>query len=78
MLCVTADERTARQSLCSRGLLPLLVGSMIGSDSLIARVIGVAKHLGMCSVGNVVVATGGVTEGKAGSTNILKVLTVER
>jgi pyruvate kinase len=49
---------------------------MIGADSVIARAIGVSKRLGICDAGDIVVATGGATEGKSGTTNTLKVLTV--
>lgn len=76
ILCLTADEQVARQALASRGVLPLLVGSMKGADSLIARAVEVAKNLGMCDIGDVVVATTGAKEGVAGMTNNLKVLTV--
>eukprot|EP00475_Leptophrys_vorax_P019051 TRINITY_DN2602_c0_g1_i1.p1 TRINITY_DN2602_c0_g1~~TRINITY_DN2602_c0_g1_i1.p1 ORF type:complete len:550 (-),score=161.80 TRINITY_DN2602_c0_g1_i1:41-1564(-) len=77
ILCITASEQVARQTLASRGLLPLLVGSMRGADSLIARAIEVAKKLGMCKVKDVVVATTGAKEGVQGLTNNLKVLTVD-
>lgn len=76
VLCITANEQTARQALLSRGLLPLLVGSMIGSDSLIGRVVGVAKKLGMCQKGDIVVATVGTMEGKPGTTSQVKVVNV--
>lgn len=76
VLCITSSEQTARQALLSRGLMPLLVGSMTGSDSLITRVMNVAKKLGMCSKGDIVVATVGSLEGKPGTTSQLKVLTV--
>jgi len=77
ILCITSSEQIARQALVSRGLLPLLVGSMKGADSLIARAIEVAKRLGMCKIGDIVVATTGAKEGVAGLTNNLKVLTVD-
>jgi pyruvate kinase len=77
ILCITADEQVARQAIASRGILPLLVGSMKGADSLIARAIEVAKRIGMCKVGDVVVATTGSKEGVSGLTNNLKVLTVD-
>lgn len=77
ILCITANEKVARQLLTYRGVLPLLVGSTKGADSLIARAIKVAKELGMCDIGDIVVATTGSKEGVTGLTNNLKVLSVE-
>lgn len=77
ILCITSDEQVARQSLTSRGLLPLLVGSTRGQDSLVYRAVQVAKKLKMCKMGDIVVATGGAKEGVAGLTNNLKVLMVD-
>jgi pyruvate kinase len=77
VLCMTASDQAARQLLTSRGVLPLLVVSTRGTDSLIARAITIAKKLGMCKIGDVVVATAGTREGITGTTNNLKVVTVE-
>jgi len=77
ILCLTPSEQGARQLLVSRGVLPLLVVSTVGTDSLIARAIAIGKKLGMCKVGDVVVATAGTREGVVGTTNNLKVVTVD-
>jgi pyruvate kinase len=77
ILCITASDQVARQAIASRGILPLLVGSMKGADSLVARAIEVGKRLAMCKVGDVVIAITGAKEGVAGLTNNLKVLTVD-
>lgn len=69
ILTVTSSEQTARQSLVTRGLFPLLVGSMIGSDSLINRVLAAAQRLGLVRPGDLAVVTSGSREATAGATN---------
>jgi pyruvate kinase len=76
IVTVTSNEQTARQGLVSRGLFPLLVGSMVGSDSLINRVLIAAQRLGMCKVGDMVVVTSGSREATSGTTNDLKIIQV--
>ncbi len=77
ILTITANEQAARQALVSKGLFPLLVGSMIGTDSLIHRAVLAAQKLNMCSVGDMVVITSGVREAISGATNILKIIQVQ-
>jgi pyruvate kinase len=76
IITVTSSEQTARQSLVSRGLFPLLVGSMVGSDSLINRVLLAATRLGLCRQGDLAVVTSGSREATAGATNDMKVVCV--
>jgi len=57
-------------------LYPLLVGSMVGSDSLIPRVLLAACRLGMCRAGDLAVVTSGSREATAGATNDMKVVVV--
>lgn len=76
VLTITSNEQTARQALVCRGLFPLLVGSMSGSDSLINRVLGAAKKLGMCRVGDLVVVTSGSREATPGTTNDLRIIQI--
>jgi len=76
IITVTSSEQTARQSLVSRGLFPLLVGSMLGSESLIPRVLLAAQRLGMCKQGDLAVVTSGSREATAGATNDMKVVCV--
>jgi pyruvate kinase len=76
IIMVTSSEQTARQSLVTRGLFPLLVGSMIGSDSLINRVLLAATRLGMCKQGDLAVVTSGSREATAGATNDMTVVRV--
>jgi pyruvate kinase len=77
IITVTSSEHTARQSLVSRGLFPLLVGSMAGSDSLINRVLLAVSRLGMCKPGDLAVVTSGSREATAGATNEMKVVEIK-
>lgn len=76
ILTITNSESCARQSLSSRGLFPLLVDSMLGSESLVNRAIIAAKKLGMCKVGDLVVVVSGSKEGVSGGTNHMNIITV--
>eukprot|EP00189_Rhodosorus_marinus_P012858 CAMPEP_0184742008 /NCGR_PEP_ID=MMETSP0315-20130426/5011_1 /TAXON_ID=101924 /ORGANISM="Rhodosorus marinus, Strain UTEX LB 2760" /LENGTH=500 /DNA_ID=CAMNT_0027212639 /DNA_START=259 /DNA_END=1761 /DNA_ORIENTATION=+ len=77
VICVSANEGTARQLLVHRGLFPLVVGSMLGTESLIARSLAAATRSGLCKKGDLVVVISGMREGVSGTTNVLRVLTVE-
>ena len=77
VLTITANEQVARQTLVWKGLFPLLVGSMIGTDSLVHRSILAAKKLEMCRQGDRVIITSGVVEGVTGTTNMLKIVEVD-
>ena len=76
IVTVTSNEQTARQSLIVRGLFPLLVSSMVGSESLTDRVLTAAQRLQMCGVGDKVVVTQGIREAKSGTTNEMKIVTI--
>jgi len=76
ILAITSSERSARQCLVTRGLFPLLVGSMSGTASLTHRAIRTAAEtIGMCKIGDRVVVTSG-HEGVSGATDDLKVIQV--
>jgi pyruvate kinase len=60
--------------MISRGIFNLLVGSLIGAESLLEKVIQEAKGRGLVQKDDYVVVTTGVNEGLEGSTNLLKVL----
>ncbi|KAK1869625.1 hypothetical protein I4F81_012097 [Pyropia yezoensis] len=77
VICVTSNEATARQMLIHRGAFPLCVGSMMATESLIARSLMRATSSGLCSKGDLVVVVSGMREGVSGATNVLRVLTVE-
>jgi pyruvate kinase len=55
----------------------MVVGSMVGSASLIARCLATAKVNGLCKTGDVCVVISGIQEGISGGTNVLRVLQIE-
>eukprot|EP01090_Pellita_catalonica_P012988 TRINITY_DN2982_c0_g1_i1.p1 TRINITY_DN2982_c0_g1~~TRINITY_DN2982_c0_g1_i1.p1 ORF type:complete len:508 (-),score=84.37 TRINITY_DN2982_c0_g1_i1:56-1552(-) len=73
IIVITSDPQVARQVLISRGCVPMLVKSMIGTPELIKQAKSFAQSLRLVSTGDTIVAVSGVIEGKSGSTNILKV-----
>jgi len=77
VLCATTDEQVARQCLVLRGCYPMVVGSMVGSASLIARCLATAKVNGLCKTSDVCVVVSGIQEGISGGTNVLRVLQIE-
>jgi len=77
VLCATTDEQVARQCLVLRGCYPMVVGSMVGSASLIARCLATAKVNGLCKTSDVCVVISGIQEGISGGTNVLRVLQIE-
>lgn len=74
---ITAHRETARQLMISRGLFPVVVGSVIGTQGVINKTIRVAKEKGVVQRGDFVVVTSGMKEGVAGTTNLLKCITVD-
>lgn len=77
VICVTSNEQTARQLLINRASFPLVVGSMIGTESLIARCLVACKQSGIASSGDLAIVISGMKEGVAGATNLLRVVTIE-
>ncbi|KAJ3031129.1 hypothetical protein HDV00_008504, partial [Rhizophlyctis rosea] len=65
-----------RQCQVLRGIYPLLVDSMDGTENIIQRAMMWGVKLGMAQKGDPVVVTSGVLESTAGSTNIMRVLKV--
>jgi pyruvate kinase len=78
ILVLTTTDDSARQltGLC-RGARTLVLGSLIGTDSVLARAVDRVKEWGWAKTGDCVVAVHGTLEGRPGSTNLLKVLNVE-
>nr|AIT70040.1 pyruvate kinase [Grateloupia turuturu] len=74
VICVTSNETTARQLLIHRGAFPMVVGSMFGTESLIARAMHRSTAAGFCEKGDLVVLVSGMREGVSGGTNILRVI----
>lgn len=77
ILVLTATDSVARQvtGLC-RGTRALVMGSMIGTDSILMRASDLVKQWGWARSGDCMVAVYGTLEGRAGSTNMVKVLQI--
>ncbi|EQC31720.1 pyruvate kinase [Saprolegnia diclina VS20] len=75
ILVLTALGETARQ--CEgflKGSYCRVMGSMIGTDSILYRATDLGKQFGWIQKGDAVVAIHGMMEARSGSTNMLKVL----
>lgn len=75
-MAVSSSDTSAKQIMISRGIFNLLVGSLIGAESLLEKVMTEAKLRGFVRKGDTIIVTTGVNEGLEGSTNLLKVLQV--
>lgn len=77
VLCITASEAVARQvNGLNRGVQCIVMGSMIGTESALARACELVKERGWAVKGDFIVALHGTIEGSPGSTDTLKVLAV--
>lgn len=74
VLAVTSKPQTARQCLVLRGIYPLLVDRMDGTENLIHRAMLWGVKMGMSHRGDSVVVTSGVLDQVSGSTNLMRVL----
>jgi len=78
ILCVTHNPRTARQSLVSRGVIPLIVEkSNSNNERQIEVAVEWAKERGLILQGEIIVIVAGVVEGIPGSTNMMRVEVVK-
>ncbi|KAI8852899.1 pyruvate kinase [Chytridium lagenaria] len=75
VLAVTASAQVARQCQVLRGIYPLLVDNMGGTENIVHRAMLWGIKMGMARKGDPVVVTSGVIESVAGSTNIMRVVT---
>jgi len=74
ILCVTPHAKTARQSLVSRGVIPLyLEKEDEDNDKRIQKAIDWAKERGLLLPGEIVVIVAGIVQGVPGSTNMMRV-----
>lgn len=78
ILVLTSTESVARQAggLC-RGVKTLVMGSMLGTESILQRACEMITEWGWTKPGDTVVAVHGTMEGRPGSTNICRVLAVQ-
>lgn len=77
VICVTSNEATARQLMLFRGAFPFVVGSMVGTESLIGTVLNRCINARLCPANDLVVLVSGMREGESGGTNSMKVLVVQ-
>lgn len=75
VLAVTPNEWAAKAVLLHRGLEAMMVGSLVGSDTLINKVLEEAIDRKMIKKGDFVIVTSGLS-GTVGSTNLLKIIKV--
>lgn len=75
VLAVTPNEWAARGVLLHRGVYSMLVGSLVGSDTLINKVLETAIERKYIKQGDFIVITSGLS-GTVGSTNLLKIIKV--
>ena len=75
VLAVTPNDWAAKGVLLHRGVQAMLVGSLVGSDTLINKVLEEALNRKLSVTGDFVVITSGLS-GTVGSTNLLKIIKV--
>jgi pyruvate kinase len=74
VLAVTSSHQVARQCQVLRGIYPLVVETMQGTENLIHRAMLWGVKMGMAQKGDNVVVTSGKLEDISGSTNIMRVV----
>ena len=78
ILVLTASGDTARQVEGTlRGTISRVMGSMIGTDSILLRAADLGKEFGWVKPGDALVAIHGMLEARSGATNMLKVIVVD-
>ncbi|MDD4860235.1 MAG: pyruvate kinase [Dehalococcoidales bacterium] len=73
ILAITPSAAVCGQLLLHWGVSPMQIPSVASVDGLFTTGAGLARELGMAKKGDLIVITGGVPVGVAGSTNMLKV-----
>ncbi len=73
---LTTDEKTWRELSLSWGVVPVLCESFTSTDVLFYTAARLTKETLGLNSGDKIVMTGGVTNGKSGNTNLIKVETV--
>ena len=73
IVAITPDEVTSGRLLLQWGVCPFQIGSVSSLDELFAAGTSLVKKLGIAKADDLIVITGGVPIGVAGSTNLLKV-----
>jgi len=73
ILAITPDKLTSGRLLLHRGIYPFEISGTSSLHEVFATGARLTKELGLAKAGDLVVITGGVPVGVAGSTNLLKV-----
>lgn len=77
IIAVTTQERTMRQLSLVWGVTPVFGKVATSTDELLETAIQGGKDSGLVQAGDLVVITAGIPLGRSGSTNLVKVSTVE-
>ena len=75
VMAVTPNDWAAKGMLLHRGVYSMLVGSLIGSDRLVGKVVEECMHKKFVKKGDYIIVTSGLS-GTVGSTNLLKIIKV--
>ncbi|MDY6314295.1 MAG: pyruvate kinase [Clostridia bacterium] len=73
---MTTDEKAYRKLALSWGVLPVLSEEFNSTDVLFYHAVVKAKQSGLADKGDTIVITGGMTNGKSGNTNMIKIETI--
>lgn len=73
---MTTDEKAYRKLALSWGVLPVLAEEFNSTDVLFYHAVVKAKQSGLADKGDTIVITGGMTNGKSGNTNMIKIETI--
>merc|ERR1712217_781699 len=76
ILAITASDSTVRQLLPSRGVMPILTASFVGTEAVIIKALAYAKNKRMVNAGDYVVAVHGTKEECPGHSNLMKIVPV--
>jgi pyruvate kinase len=76
ILALSAAESAVKQLTLHRGVIALQVASFQGTENVLKSAMETAKSMGLCAVGDSIVAIHGVREEVSGSSNLLKILEV--
>lgn len=76
ILGITTSEKTWHKLSLSWGVIPLMCDEMPSTDVLFYTALNLAKKTIQLEKGDKLVITGGVTDGKSGNTNLIKVETI--
>jgi pyruvate kinase len=73
VLAITPDANVCRRLLLSWGVYPIRIPEQKSIDALFATGVRLVRELKLAKPGDLIVITGGIPIGLAGSTNLLKV-----